>query len=98
MDVDGSAGSKGRLANDHKRTRYINFNSTETICGEGDITAFDHYEQISPRPYNIKPQTGINYTHNYKRAPEPLNSLDSHFQILEADNGKTLYLHGVRLG
>jgi hypothetical protein len=57
MDVDGSAGSKGRLANDHKRTRYINLNCTEMICGEGDITAFDHYKQISPRPYNMKPQT-----------------------------------------
>jgi hypothetical protein len=39
---------------------------------------------------HLKPS--ITSIHNYKKAPEPLSSLDSHFQILGVNNGKTLYV------
>jgi len=37
-------------------------------------------------------QDEITYTHHYRRAPEPLKQLLSHFQIMRTDGGRTLHL------
>nr|AAP78908.1 non-structural protein 2 [Aedes albopictus C6/36 cell densovirus] len=47
--------------------------------------------EISERISEIKPL--ITSTHNYTAAPEPLNSLNSHFQLLEQEAGKYLYVN-----
>jgi hypothetical protein len=35
----------------------------------------------------------LTFSYSYIRAPEPLNSLDSHFQLLTSDKGHTIYIH-----
>jgi NADH dehydrogenase FAD-containing subunit len=93
MDVDGSVESKRRLANNQNAQGTL-----ISIAPRRYVVKVISPHSITTNKYrlrliisNLKPI--INYTHNYKTAPEPLNSLDTHFQILEADNGKTLYSH-----
>jgi hypothetical protein len=55
----------------------------------------DHPVTVSPYRRNLmlenlKPI--ITHIHNYKRARESLNSLNSYFQIMESEKGKYLYL------
>nr|ABU94967.1 non-structural protein 2 [Culex pipiens pallens densovirus]ABU94970.1 non-structural protein 2 [Culex pipiens pallens densovirus]ABU94973.1 non-structural protein 2 [Culex pipiens pallens densovirus]ABU94976.1 non-structural protein 2 [Culex pipiens pallens densovirus]ABU94979.1 non-structural protein 2 [Culex pipiens pallens densovirus] len=48
-------------------------------------------EKITSRISLVKPL--VTSTHNYKAAPEPLNQLISHFQLLAQEAGKYLYVN-----
>jgi hypothetical protein len=91
VDVDRSEGEQRGLVQDHERVRDRDIDIAEGICSEISVATFDNQRRILPRPSNLGDV--VTYTHNYKRAPEPLRSSDSHFQLLEAENGRTLFLH-----
>nr|AJI02598.1 non-structure protein 2 [Mosquito densovirus HB-3] len=48
-------------------------------------------DKITSKISLVKPL--VTSTHNYKAAPEPLNQLNSHFQILAQEAGKYLYVN-----
>jgi hypothetical protein len=92
MKVDGPTISKRRLSNDSKSTSNIRLNCTETVCGTIELDSGEEYYTISPRPYNITPQTDHKVYPQLQKAQEPLKALDSHFQILSVNNGRVLHI------